>query len=96
MIKGGKKGRKFLDGTKSMTKRTLDHTGRDEMTKRKPKLTPEQQELIDLRLRWFRKTAEYMPVDIQALPLDAIRRAVEVTGDDSDGSLREWDCESNG
>ena len=36
-------------------------------------------EIQKLHLRWHKKTGEDMPVDIAKLPLDRIRRAVELT-----------------
>ena len=36
-------------------------------------------EIQKLHLRWHKKTGEDMPLDIAKLPLDRIRRAVELT-----------------
>ena len=69
-------------------------------------------EIQKLHLRWHKKTGEDMPANIASLPIDRIRRAVELTEQgitvavprecvsiqssaDSDGSLRDWDGESN-
>ena len=67
-------------------------------------------EIQKLHLRWHKKTGEDMPVQIAALPLDKIRRAVELTEKGitvvvppvffpvitgAESSLRDWDGESN-
>lgn len=69
-------------------------------------------EIQKLKVRWKNKTGEDMPANIASLPIDRIRRAVELTekgitvavprecvsiqsSADSDGSLRDWDGESN-
>lgn len=69
-------------------------------------------EIQKLHLRWHKKTGEDMPANIASLPIDRIRRAVELTEQgitvavprecvsiqssaDSNGSLRDWDGESN-
>ncbi len=36
-------------------------------------------EIQKLHLRWHKKTGEDMPADIASLPIDRIRRAVELT-----------------
>lgn len=68
-------------------------------------------ELQSLHLRWHNKTGEDMPVEIASLPIDRIRRAVELTEKgitvvvpreaaatptpESESSLRDWDEENN-
>jgi len=68
-------------------------------------------ELQNLHLRWHNKTGEDMPVEIASLPIDRIRRAVELTEKGitvvvprevtatptpgSESSLRDWDEENN-
>ena len=68
-------------------------------------------EIQNLHLRWHNKTGEDMPVEIASLPIERIRRAVELTekgitvvvprevratsAPDSESSLRDWDEENN-
>ena len=68
-------------------------------------------ELQNLHLRWHNKTGEDMPIEIASLPIDRIRRAVELTeagitvvvpreiaaapAPESESSLRDWDEENN-
>ena len=67
-------------------------------------------ELQKLHLRWHKKTGEDMPANIASLPLDKIRRAVELTEKGitvvvppvffpviagAESSLRDLDGESN-
>jgi len=68
-------------------------------------------ELQNLHLRWHNKTGEDMPVEIASLPIDRIRRAVELTEKgitvvvprevaatstpEPESSLRDWDEENN-
>ena len=62
-----------------------------------------------LKLRWLKATGEKMPLSIERLSLDTIRRAVEMSEDGqqvfvpgvpvtdhrADDSLRDWDSDSN-
>ncbi len=67
-------------------------------------------EIQKLHLRWHEKTGEDMPTSIANLPIDCIRRAVELTekgivvavprelaeaSREPDSSIRYWDGESN-
>lgn len=64
--------------------------------------------LTQLQKRWLRKTGEEMPADIAALPLERVKRAVELVEDgqqvfvprmkslrvEDTSSMKDWDKDS--